>query len=105
MEIKVHTDNHITSTNEFIEKYVTALQKNLTHYSEYITFGNIFFADENKGKSGIADKRCTIEIHVKNMNPEAVTHYADTISHAFNGATDKLWNLLDHKIGKKQNKY
>ena len=104
MEVKVHTDNHITGSEEFIEKYTTALKKELVHYSEYIISAEIFFADENKGKSSTDDKRCTIEVNIKKMNAEAVTHFADTISHSFNGAINKLWNLLSNRIGKLQNK-
>lgn len=102
MEIKVHTDNHITSTENFIEKYSEQLNKKLHRFSEYITSAEIFFADENKAKSGIDDKRCTIEVRIKNIQPDAVSHNADTLEHAFSGAVDKMKNLLDSRIGKLQ---
>lgn len=102
MEIKVNTDNHITGSESMNERYAEELKKKLSRFSEYITSIDVFFADENRAKSGTDDKRCTIEVRPKNMNNEAVTHFADTLEHAFNGAVDKLRNLLDSRIGKLQ---
>lgn len=104
MEIKVNTDNHITGSEEMTVKFTDELKKKLNRFSEYITSADIFFGDENKGKFGTDDKRCTIEVRPKNMNAEAVTHYAGTLNHAFNGAVDKVRNLLDSKIGKLQSR-
>jgi len=104
MEIRVNTDNHITGSEEMIEKFTDGLKKKLSRFSEYITSVDVFFADENKGKSGTDDKRCTIETRLKNMNSEAVTHNADTLNYAFSGAVDKVKSLLDSRIGKLLNK-
>ncbi len=104
MEIKVNTDSHITGSEAMTEKFSVELRKKLNRFSEYITGADIFFADENRGKFGTDDKRCTIEVRPKNMNNEAVTHYADTLDHAFNGAVDKIRSLLDTQIGKLQSR-
>lgn len=84
------------------EKFTDELKKKLNRFSEYITSVEVFFADENRGKTGIDDKRCTIEVRPKNMKSEAVTHNADTLAHAFNGAVDKIRSLMDTRIGKLQ---
>lgn len=102
MEIKVNTDNHITGSEDLNEKYSAELKRKLDRFTEYITSADVFFADENRGKAGIDDKRCTIEFRIKNMSNEAVTHFADTLAHAFNGALDKARSVLDTKIGKLQ---
>ena len=104
MDIKVNTDNHITGSDDLNEKFSAELKKKLSRFSEYITSVDIFFGDENKGKFGTDDKRCTIEVRPKNMNSEAVTHYADTLDHAFNGAVDKIRSLMDTRVGKLQNR-
>lgn len=104
MDIKVNTDSHITGSEEMTAKFSEELKKKLNRFSEYIISVDIFFGDENRGKFGTDDKRCTIEVRSRNIKNEAVTHYADTIDHAFNGAVDKMRSLLDSRIGKLQNK-
>ena len=104
MEIRVHTDNHITGSENFFEKYSEELNKKLHRFTEYLSGADIYFVDENKAKASINDKKCTIEIKIKNKPPEAVSHNADTINLAFNGAIDKMNHLLDSRIGKLHNR-
>lgn len=100
MEIRLNTDSNFTASAAFLEKISEELKRKLHRFSEYITAAEVFFGDENSDKTGLNDKRCTIEVRPKHLNPEAVTHYADTVDHAFNGAVDKIRNLLDSRIGK-----
>jgi hypothetical protein len=100
MEIKVHTDDHIKNSEDFIEKYSDLFTKKLHRFSAYITTAEIFFTDENKAKPGIDDKKCTIEVKIKSRPAEAVSHNANTLKLAFDGAMDKMKNLLDSRIGK-----
>ncbi|MFT3903028.1 MAG: HPF/RaiA family ribosome-associated protein [Niabella sp.] len=104
MEIRVHTDNHINGSQNLAEKYGAFIKDKLERFSEYLTTVEVFLGDENSSKPGTDDKRCTIEARPRNLNPEAVTHHADTLDHALNGAVDKIRNLLDSRIGKLQNK-
>jgi hypothetical protein len=104
MEIRLNTDNNFTASEAFAAKVNEELNKKLHRFGEYITTAEVFFGDENSGKSGTNDKRCTIEVRPRNMHAEAVTHFADTVDHAFNGAVEKLRNLLDTRIGKLQNR-
>lgn len=104
MEIRVNTDSHITGSQDMNEKYSAELKKKLNRFSEYITSVEVFFADENRGKFGIDDKRCTIEVRPKNMSNEAVSYNAGTLEHAFNGAIDKMKKLMDTRVGKMQSR-
>lgn len=104
MDIRLNTDNNFTASEAFLDKVTEELKKKLNRFSEYITTVEVYFGDENSGKSGIDDKRCTIEVRPRNLNPEAVTHHADTVDHAFNGAVDKLRALMDNRIGKLQSR-
>lgn len=104
MEIRINTDKNITGTQHLEEKYSTEINTKLSRFSEYVTTLEVFLADENNSKPGIDDKRCTIEARIKNKNPEAVTYTADTLQHAIAGATEKMKNLLDSRIGKLQSK-
>ncbi len=102
MEIKVNTASHITGSEEFAERYSEKLARKLKHFDDFIMSADIYFADENKGKSGVDDKRCTIEVRIRNLKNEAVTYFADTIEHAFSGAVEKMKNLLESLTGKLQ---
>lgn len=104
MEIIINTDNHIKGTQEFKEKYKAELSESLKRFEGYVTRFDVYFSDENKGKSGPDDKKCVIEARVKGREAESVTHFADTVAHAFSGAVDKLKSLLDRVVGQMQNK-
>ncbi len=104
MDIKVNTDSHITGSEGMFEKYAIEVKKKLDRYTEYIMSVDVYFADENRGKSGVNDKRCTIEVRPKGKHPEAVSHNADTLAHAFNGAVDKIRSVMDTVVGKLHNK-
>ncbi|MBK7098166.1 MAG: hypothetical protein IPH58_07185 [Sphingobacteriales bacterium] len=65
METRVHTDNHITGSEHFAEKYSEELNIKLHRFAEYLSGADIYFVDENKAKASINDKKCTIEIKIK----------------------------------------
>lgn len=98
MDVIVNTDKHIQSPQEFKDKYREELRNGLKRFDEHVTRYEIYFSDENKGKSGPDDKKCVIEARIKGRNPETVTHYADTVALSFNGALDKMKSLLDRIV-------
>jgi len=99
MEIRFNTDKHIQGSQSLVEKYSPSLEKMLQKYAEYISKVEVFMADENGQKSGVDDKRCTIEVHINGKPSAAVTDYSDTLAKAMANAKDKLSNLLEHKLG------
>lgn len=101
MEIIINTDNHIVGTASFIEEYSALLKKSMHRFEPMVTRMVVFFSDENKAKKGTDDKKCVIEARIKSKNPETVTHNADTIKHAFDGAEEKMKALLS-KIADQQ---
>jgi hypothetical protein len=58
--------------------------------------------DENAGKHGDSDKRCMLEARLANLAPIAVTHQAESLQMAFEGALEKLDRALGNAIGKLQ---
>lgn len=58
--------------------------------------------DENAGKSGPDDKRCTMEAQLA-VVPIAVTHHASTLREATAGALEKLTRMMDATLGKQRN--
>ena len=103
MTIQVNSDKNIQLSENFIAKITESLNGSLTRFDEYVTRLEVFLADENSGKQGSNDKRCTIEVRIKSLNPEAVTATADDIDLAFNRASDKVFQLLATRTDKLKN--
>ncbi|MBK1440945.1 HPF/RaiA family ribosome-associated protein [Parapedobacter sp. ISTM3] len=100
MTIQVNSDKNIEVSESFISKITTSLNDSLSHFAEFVTRLEVFLADENSGKQGSNDKRCTIEVRIKGLNPEAVTATADNIDVAFKQASDKVIQLLRTRTDK-----
>lgn len=100
MTIQVNSDKNIQVSENFIAKIKKSLSDSLSRFEEFITRIEVFLADENSDKQGSNDKRCTIELRIKNLDPEAVTATADSIDLAFKQATDKAIQVLRNRTDK-----
>ncbi|QNL48032.1 HPF/RaiA family ribosome-associated protein [Olivibacter sp. SDN3] len=101
--IQVNSDKNINVSENFSLKIKDTLGNSLSRFEEFITRLEVFLADENSDKQGSKDKRCTIEVRIKGLDPEAVTSTADDIDLAFKQATDKLTQLLKNRTEKLKN--
>lgn len=100
MTIQVNSDKNINVSESFITKITESLNDSLARFNEFITRLEVFLADENSDRQGSNDKRCTIEVRIKGLDPEAVTATADHIDLAFKQATDKVFQLLRNRTDK-----
>ncbi len=100
MTIQVNSDKNINVSEHFITKITESLTDSLSRFDDFITRLEVFLADENSDRQGSNDKRCTIEIRIKGLDPEAVTATADHIDLAFKQATDKAFQLLRNRTDK-----
>ncbi len=102
MQIQVNTSNGIEN-KEALERWAdTELREKLQHFSAELTRIEVHLSDENGVKTGVADKRCTMEARLVHHQPLAASHHGSTQDEAFRGATDKLKHLLDHTLGKQK---
>ncbi len=100
MQIQVNTDHH-TSGGEKVVEYVRAVVGDaLTNYSDRLTRVEVHLGDENASGTGKDDMRCMIEARLERRQPIAVTHHAQTIDQAIEGAAGKLQRSLEHQLGK-----
>ncbi len=97
MTIQVNSDKNIAVSESFIAKITENLNASLARFEEYVTRLEVFLADENSARQGSNDKRCTIEVRIKGLEPEAVTSTADDIGLAVKLATDKVEQLLRNR--------
>jgi hypothetical protein len=96
----VNTDDNIEGSEELIGRVETEVAATLSRFSDRVTRVEVHLGDENAGKSGASDKRCMMEARPSGQQPVAVTHHAATLEEAYDGAAEKLGNLLESKFGR-----
>jgi ribosome-associated translation inhibitor RaiA len=100
MKIQLNTDIHIDGTEALAAQVSAAVEQALARFDEHITRVEVHLSDENGGKSGQHDKRCTLEARLEGRQPVAVTEHAATLEQAVHGAAQKLAHLLDSTLGR-----
>jgi ribosomal subunit interface protein len=100
MQIHINTDKNIDGHQRFAEYVKTVVASSLTRFSQRITRIEVHLSDENGPKEGKADKRCMMEVRLEGRPPAAVTHHAEDLDQAIDGAVAKLEHLLDSALGK-----
>jgi ribosome-associated translation inhibitor RaiA len=104
MKIQINTDNHIEGSEELAEQAEATVESTLGHLAEHITRVEVHLSDENSDKGGAHDKRCMMEARLEGHQPIAVTDDSETIDQAIDGAAEKLKHLLDHTLGRLENR-
>ncbi|EJL03525.1 MULTISPECIES: HPF/RaiA family ribosome-associated protein [Pseudomonas] len=104
MQIQVNSDNHIQSSIRLEEWVRTTIESTLERYEEDLTRVEVHLGDENGDKPGPHDLRCQLEARPKGHQPISVTHKADTLELAIEGAAEKLEHALEHLYGKLRGK-
>ncbi|MFJ2713554.1 MULTISPECIES: HPF/RaiA family ribosome-associated protein [unclassified Pseudomonas] len=104
MQIQVNSDNHIQSSQRLEEWVRTTIESTLERYEEDLTRVEVHLADENGDKPGPHDMRCQLEARPKGHQPISVTHKADSLEQAIDGAAEKLEHKLEHLFGKLRGK-
>jgi ribosome-associated translation inhibitor RaiA len=100
MQIQVNTDKNIDGHEPLAEHVKTVVAAHLAHFSDRISRIEVHLSDENGPKEGKADKRCMMEVRIEGRQPAAVTHHAENLHQAIDGAAEKLKHLLDSTMGK-----
>lgn len=97
MQVEVTTDGSIDGrlVSDIEGEVMTVLARHL----DSITRVEVHLGDENGGKGGSDDKRCTVEARGKGRRPVAVTHHAAFPDEALRGALQKLAKLLERQAG------
>jgi ribosome-associated translation inhibitor RaiA len=104
MQIQVNSDNHIESSIRLEEWIRTTVESTLDRYEEDLTRVEVHIRDENGDKPGPHDIRCQMEARPKGHQPISVTHKADSLDQAVEGAAVKLDHALEHLFGKLRSK-
>ncbi len=100
MQIQINTDHHIEGGDRLDGWASGAVETALQRYADSITRVEVHFNLENAGRAGSGDKRCAIEARMNGRPPVTVTHHAEALDGAFNGALHKLQRALEHAQGR-----
>ena len=104
MQVQVHSDKHIEGSARLVDWVSATVATRLERFDDELTRIVVHFNDENGDKSGAQDKRCQIEARPKGLPPISVTHRAESLELAMEGAIEKLGNALSHQFGKLRSK-
>ena len=99
MQIQVNHDNHVRLTGDTADRLSRTVEDSLAKFADRITRVEMHLGDVNGSKGG-PDKRCMLEARMANVQPIAVTHQAESLQMAIDGALEKLEHALGHAIGK-----
>ncbi|WP_311222307.1 MULTISPECIES: HPF/RaiA family ribosome-associated protein [unclassified Acidovorax] len=104
MQVQVQTDDHIDGSEAMNRWIQDETNTRLLRFRDHLTRVEIHLSDLDAGKSGGADKRCSIEARAAGRPPLAVTADAEKVPEAFTAAIDKLARALDNDLGRLKDK-
>ncbi|HEU4624683.1 MAG TPA: HPF/RaiA family ribosome-associated protein [Steroidobacteraceae bacterium] len=100
MQIRVNSDHHITGDERMNEIVTNLVTDAVGRYADRITRVEVHLNDVNAAKHGERDKRCMMEARIGGLAPIAVTHEADSLQLAMEGAAEKLERAVSRALGK-----
>ena len=105
MQIQVNADNHLESNAARDAWARSVVEAAMSHFAGQVTRVEVHLSDENVSKGGAAVVRCKMEARVNGRPPIAVTHDAQSLDPAVNGAAQKLVRATDHAVGRRADKH
>jgi ribosome-associated translation inhibitor RaiA len=99
MQVQVNS-NQVTAGVGLHDWVGTTVEDALERFDDLLTRVEVHVSDENADKSGAQDKRCQIEARPKGHTPVSVTHKAESLDQAVQGAADKMRHALEHLMGR-----
>lgn len=104
MQVQVRTDNHIQNNEALIEQVRAEVEGALQpRFTDRLHRVEVYLQDTNSHKGG-TDIRCAIEAHLAGLHPVAVDGRAGDVEQALGAAVDKLIRVLDHTLGRLQDR-
>ncbi len=101
MQIQINTDNHIKGHATFTSGISKEVELAFSRFSDQITRVELHLSDENGNKGGQDDKKCMLEVRLKDRQPIAVTDQDATLDKAIKGAIEKMNRSIESVLGKK----
>ncbi len=100
MKIQINTDNTVEGHEELSRETEQVVERGLARFGGRVTRVEVHLSDVNGAKHGVDDKRCLLEARLTGLQPQVVSHQAESLHSATTGATRKLVRALDSTIGR-----
>jgi ribosome-associated translation inhibitor RaiA len=100
MQIQINTDHNIEVREALAAQVSGVVENALSRIRDHIARVEVHLSDENSDKGGQNEKRCVMDARLEGRQPVAVTHQAETLDQAVNGAADKLARLIESTLGR-----
>jgi ribosomal subunit interface protein len=104
MQIQIKTDHNIEGHQALVDEVSEKVEKALSRFSSHITQVEVHLSDQTSHKNSPGDKRCMIEARLEGRQPIAVTHEAETLDEAIDGASDKLAKLIESTLERQRDR-
>lgn len=101
LHVQVNRGENVRGGEGLVESVQGRVARALGRFSGRLTRVEAYLSDANAGKSGPADKACSLEARPRGAKPVAATHAAATFEEAVDGAAGKLARLLDTEFGRR----
>ena len=102
MQIQVNTDHNVKGGDLLKQHVENLLNDSLNSFKDQVTRVEVYIAGENSHKGGDDDLRCTMEARLRGLKPIAVTHHAENINSAIDGATDRITRTVRKTVEKRR---
>ncbi len=100
MKIQVNTDNTVEGHEELSRETEAIVESGLARFGDQVTRVEVHLSDVNAAKHGVDDKRCLLEARLAGLQPQVVSHQAESLHSATTGATRKLVRALESTMGR-----
>ncbi len=98
MHIHVNTDHNIAGHEALAARVRGVIESTPSRFSDQVTRVEVHLSDENGAKAGQHDERGMLQARLEGRQPIAVTHDADTLDWAVDGAAEKLHNAIESTV-------
>jgi len=100
MQIQINSGKNVTIHSKLSNFVETELNRTLRRFDRQLTRIEVHLNDENGAKTGVNDKRCTLEARPRGLPPLVVTGTASSTQHSVSAAAEKMKRQLDATFGR-----
>jgi hypothetical protein len=104
MQIRVHADEHVDSSQELIFRVEGVVEGSLHYYVDRVRLVEVHLSRHMPHRPGDRDMCCRMEAHLGAVKPLEVSHEALTLTEAIHAASAKLERAIHAALGRRKSK-
>jgi ribosome-associated translation inhibitor RaiA len=101
MQVQINTDHSVKVHDSESAQLLRIVEGAVSRFEKDITRVEMHLSDENAAGGSPDDKRCLLEARIKGRKPLAVSHLADSVILAVEGAAEKLARSIESDVGRR----